>query len=107
VHDEDKLYDIIDALVEIGEAHGVSAAQVAIAWLLARPAVTSVIVGARTDQQLADNLAAAALQLTEEQIARLEAVSRTPLIYPHWHQANTAGDRLGSAEMALLEPFLA
>ena len=57
-------YDIVDALVEIAAAHGVSAAQVALAWLLGRPGVTSVIVGARTEEQLADNLAAADLALT-------------------------------------------
>jgi aryl-alcohol dehydrogenase-like predicted oxidoreductase len=107
VHDEEKLYDIIDVLVEIGDGHGVSAAQVALAWLLTRPGVTSIVVGARTDEQLADNLAAADLQLSEEEVARLEAVSRTPLIYPHWHQARTASDRLGSADLALLQPFLA
>src|SRR6185295_19900533 len=63
VYDQEKLYDIVEALVEVGEAHGVSAARVALAWLLARPAVTSVIVGARTEEQLADNLAAAQLSL--------------------------------------------
>ena len=62
------------------------AAQVALAWLLGRPGVTSVIVGARTDEQLADNLAAADLSLSAEETARLEAVSRPPLIYPFWHQ---------------------
>ena len=68
-HDEDKLYDTVDALVEIAEAHGVSAAQVALAWMLARPGVTSVIVGARTEEQLADNLAAADLVLTADELA--------------------------------------
>ena len=63
VRDEDQLYDIVDALVEIGEAHGVSAAQVALACLLGRPGVTSVIIGARTEEQLVDNLAAADLEL--------------------------------------------
>ena len=57
MRDEERLYDIVDALVEIGEEHGVSAAQVALAWLLGRPGVTSLIVGARTEEQLADNLA--------------------------------------------------
>ncbi|MFL5335994.1 MAG: aldo/keto reductase, partial [Geminicoccaceae bacterium] len=52
VHDEDALYDLIDVLVEVGEAHGVSAAQVTLAWLLGRPGITSVIVGARTEEQL-------------------------------------------------------
>jgi aryl-alcohol dehydrogenase-like predicted oxidoreductase len=106
VLDEDKLYDTVDALVEIGEAHGVSAAQVAIAWLLGRPAVTSVIVGARTDEQLADNLAAAELELSAEERARLDAVSAPPLLYPYWHQAKTASDRLGEADLALLAPHL-
>jgi aryl-alcohol dehydrogenase-like predicted oxidoreductase len=106
VHDEDRLYDTIDALVEIGGSHGVSAAQVALAWLLGRPAVTSVIVGARTDAQLADNLAAAELVLTPEEQDRLEQVSREPLRYPHWHQRNTAVDRLGAADLAHLRPYL-
>jgi aryl-alcohol dehydrogenase-like predicted oxidoreductase len=106
VHDEDRLYDTIEALVEIGEAHGVSAAQVALAWLLGRPAVISVIIGARTEEQLADNLAAADLVLTDEEQARLEEVSREPLRYPHWHQRNTASDRLGAPDLAYLRPYL-
>src|SRR5580692_2388943 len=64
VYDEDRLYDTIEVLVEIAQEHGVSAAQVALAWLLGRPGVTTLIVGARTETQLADNLAAAALQLS-------------------------------------------
>ncbi len=78
----------------------------ALAWLLTRPAVSSVIIGARTDEQLADNLAAAELELSEAEVARLEAVSRPPLIYPHWHQARTASDRLSAADLALLGPHL-
>ena len=106
VYDEDKLYDTIETLVEVAESRGVSAAQVALAWLLARPGVTSVIVGARTDEQLADNLAAADLELTPDEHARLEAVSRPPLIYPFWHQRATAGDRLGEADLSLIGPHL-
>ena len=106
VRDQEQLYDTIEALVEIGEGHGVSAAQVALAWLLGRPGVVSLIIGARTDEQLADNLAAADLVLTDEERARLEQVSRPPLIYPHWHQARTAADRLGAADRALLDPYL-
>src|SRR3954452_22594277 len=63
VHDEDKLYDTIEELVAIGADHGVSAAQVALAYTMAKPAVTSLIVGARTEEQLADNLASAELEL--------------------------------------------
>ena len=83
-----------------------SPARVALAWLLGRPGVTSVVVGARTDEQLADNLAAAELSLSAEEVARLEAISRPPLIYPFWHQRKTASDRLGAADLSLLAPYL-
>src|SRR5918994_4288160 len=102
VYDTDRLYDIVDALVEIAEGRGVSAAQVALAWLLGRPSVASVIIGARTDEQLADNLGAAELGLSEEERRRLDEVSAPPLIYPFWHQAKTASDRLGPADLPLL-----
>jgi aryl-alcohol dehydrogenase-like predicted oxidoreductase len=102
VHDEDKLYDTIDALVEVGEAHEVSAAQVALAYTIAKPGVTSVIVGARTEQQLRDNLGSAELALTDDEIGRLDDVSAEPLRYPHWHQAKTSADRLSAADLSLL-----
>jgi aryl-alcohol dehydrogenase-like predicted oxidoreductase len=102
VHDEDKLYATIEELVAVGEARGVSAARVALAYLLAKPAVTSLVVGARTEEQLADNLAAAELALTDEEVARLDAVSAQPLRYPYWHQAKTARDRLSPADLSLL-----
>jgi aryl-alcohol dehydrogenase-like predicted oxidoreductase len=106
VRDQEALYDVVDVLVEIGESHGVSAAQVALAWLLERPGVTSLIVGARTEEQLADNLAAAELRLGDDERARLDEVSRLPLLYPYWHQAKTARDRLGAADLALLGPHV-
>lgn len=106
VYDQEKLYDIIEVLAEIGDAHGVSAAQVALAYLLNKPAVTSLIVGARTDTQLADNLAAANLVITQEEQARLDTVSRPPLQYPYWHQAKTASERLSPADLSLLRPHL-
>jgi len=106
VYDEDKLYDTIEILVEIAEAHSVSAAQVALAWLLARPGITSVIVGARTEEQLADSLAAADLELSPEEHARLEVVSRPRLIYPFWHQLATASDRLSEADLSLIGAHL-
>jgi aryl-alcohol dehydrogenase-like predicted oxidoreductase len=106
IYDQEKLYDIIEELVAVADGLGVSAAQVALAWLLGRPGITSVIVGARTDAQLIDNLAAADLQLSDADVARLEAVSRPPLLYPHWHQRNMASDRLSAAELSLLAPYL-
>src|SRR3954467_3867802 len=101
VHDEDKLYDTIEELVAIGEEHAVSAAQVALAYLIAKPAVSSVIVGARTEEQLADNLGAAQLRLSDDEVERLDRVSAQPLLYPYWHQANTSSDRLGRADLSL------
>jgi aryl-alcohol dehydrogenase-like predicted oxidoreductase len=109
VRDEGRLHDIVDALVEVAEGREggrVSPAQVALAWLLGRPAVTSLIVGARTEEQLADNLRAAGLALTAEERARLDAASAPPLLYPYWHQAKTASDRLGPADLSLLGPHL-
>jgi aryl-alcohol dehydrogenase-like predicted oxidoreductase len=106
VRHQDKLYDVVDVLVEVAKDRGASPAQVALAWLLERPAVTSVIVGARTTEQLLDNLGAAELSLTGDELDRLERVSRPPLLYPDWHQAKTAADRLGPADLSLLGPHL-
>jgi len=106
VRNEDRLYDTIEVLIDIAKAHGVSAAQVALAWLRSRPGVTSVNVGARTDDQLADNLASADLVLSSEERGALDEVSKPDLIYPHWHQAATANDRLSGPDLALLRPYL-
>ena len=106
VSDEGKLYDIVDALVAVGEAHRVSAAQVALAWVLGRPGVTSAIIGARTEEQLKDNLKSADLVLTDEERARLDAVSAPVLLYPYWHQVQTASDRLSPADLSLLAPHM-
>jgi aryl-alcohol dehydrogenase-like predicted oxidoreductase len=102
VHDEDQLYDIVDVLVEIAEARGVSAAQVALAWTLGRPGIATVVVGARTEEQLADNLGAADLTLEDDERARLDEVSAPRLMYPYWHQAKSASERLSEADLTLL-----
>jgi aryl-alcohol dehydrogenase-like predicted oxidoreductase len=102
VRNEDQVYDIVDALIEIAEEHGGSPAQVALAWTLGRPGVASVVIGARTDEQLADNLGAADLILGDDERSRLDELSAPPLLYPYWHQAKTANDRLGEADLTLL-----
>jgi aryl-alcohol dehydrogenase-like predicted oxidoreductase len=106
IRDRERLWRIVDELVSIAENRGVSAAQVALAWLLGRPGVTSLIIGARTEAQLLDNLGAAKLKLAEDERHRLDRVSEPPLLYPYWHQCNTARDRLASADLSLLQPFL-
>ena len=105
VYDWEKLYDIVDVLVAIADERGVSGAQVALAWTLARPGITSVVIGGRTDEQFRDNLAAAAFKLSAEEQERLEAASRPPLIYPYWHQTFTAQDRLGPIDRDLIAPY--
>ena len=106
VRDENLLYNIVDLLVEIAEGRSASPAQIALAWLLRKPGVSSLIVGARTDDQLADNLKAADLRLTGEEQGRLDAASALPLLYPFWHQAATASDRLSPADLTLLAPHI-
>ena len=106
IHDEEQLYNIIDVLVEIAESRNVSAAQVALAYTLGRPGITSLVVGARTENQLADNLAAANLTLSPEETARLDSASLPRLLYPYWHQAKTAKERLSAADLSLLRPFI-
>lgn len=82
--DRERAYGCIDAMRPIAEAHRVSVAQVALAWLLHRPQVTSVIIGAKRPEQLADNLAATQLRLSDAELSSLDAVSRLPDEYPGW-----------------------
>lgn len=102
VRDPHALYDIVDALVNIGQRHDVSAAQVCLAWTMQRPGITSLVVGARRESQLLDNLAAVDLELAPEEIAQLDELSDPPLIYPYWHHLKSASDRLGLADLSLL-----
>jgi aryl-alcohol dehydrogenase-like predicted oxidoreductase len=81
---KDRAWACVAAMREIADAHGVSVAQVALAWLLAKPVVTTVIIGAKTVEQLDDNLAAVDLVLTPDDLARLDAVSALPSEYPGW-----------------------
>ncbi|MBV8441554.1 MAG: aldo/keto reductase, partial [Hyphomicrobiales bacterium] len=106
IRDENALWAIVEELVAIGEAHHVSAAQIALAWLLGRPAVTSLVIGGRTEAQFRDNLACVNVKLTEEERSRLDKASQPPLIYPYWHQSWTAHDRFSGADLVLHAPFL-
>lgn len=101
IRDEDRLWSIVDALTEIGKARGVSAAQVALAWLLTRPAVTSLVIGGRNEAQFNDNIAAASLTLTLDERTKLDVVSRPPVLYPYWHQQATARRSFGPADLVL------
>ncbi|KZB54706.1 aldo/keto reductase [Thalassospira xiamenensis] len=82
--EEDHLYDIVDVLDELSAETGRTVPQIAINWLLQRPTVASVIIGARNEQQLRDNLGAVGWSLSSEQIARLDAISKRQPPYPHY-----------------------
>ncbi len=106
IRDAERLWSIVDTLVDVAGELNVSAAQVALAWTLGRPAVTSVIIDGRNEQQLIDTLGAANRRLSVEQRERLVKVSALSLLYPYWHQAQTAHDRLSVADLTLLAPHL-
>ncbi|MFC4589488.1 aldo/keto reductase [Sphaerisporangium corydalis] len=86
--DKERAYDIVDALRVVAGRHDATVAQVALAWVLTRPAVTSVIVGARNTRQLTANLASADVELTPEDLGELDAAGRVPPRYPGWIQAD-------------------
>lgn len=84
--DNEYLYTVVDALDAIARETGKSVPQIALNWLLQRPTVSTVIMGARNEEQLRQNLAAAGWNLTAEQVAKLDAASSTTPAYPYWHQ---------------------
>jgi aryl-alcohol dehydrogenase-like predicted oxidoreductase len=91
--DKQRAWPIIDAMREVATAHGVSVARVALAYVLAKPFVTSVIIGARNTEQLEDNLAASQLKLTEAELAKLDEISALPPEYPGWMLDRQGGNR--------------
>jgi aryl-alcohol dehydrogenase-like predicted oxidoreductase len=89
---DDYLYKVIDALDEVAKETGKTVAQISLNWLLQRPTVANVIIGARNEEQLRQNLGAIGWNLTKDQVAKLDAASSVTLTYPYWHQAQF-GDR--------------
>jgi aryl-alcohol dehydrogenase-like predicted oxidoreductase len=83
---EEYLYKVVDAIDEIAKETGKTIPQVSLNWLLRRPTVSTLIVGARNEEQLKQNLGAIGWELSKEQIAKLDAASEVPLTYPYWHQ---------------------
>jgi aryl-alcohol dehydrogenase-like predicted oxidoreductase len=86
VVNQELLYNIVDALDEVAAETGKTVAQVAINWILQRPTVSSIIIGARNEDQLRQNIDAIGWNLTAEQVKKLDEVSAVPPIYPYWHQ---------------------
>lgn len=80
------LYDVIDAIDEVAEETGKTVPQVALNWLLQRPTIANIVIGARNEEQLKQNLGAIGWNLTPDQVAKLDAASEQTMIYPYWHQ---------------------
>jgi aryl-alcohol dehydrogenase-like predicted oxidoreductase len=91
--DKEKAYDIIDVMKELGDARGVSVAQIALSWLLHQKHVTSVIIGAKTEAQLNDNLGATSVELSSDDLQRLDEVSKLKPEYPGWMLERQGGER--------------
>ena len=92
--DKERTWNILDVMAPIAKAHGCSPARISLAWLLAKPVVTSVIIGAKRLDQLLDNLAAVELTLTQDELRRLNEVSVLPPEYPGWVLPFQGADRL-------------
>jgi len=92
--DRARAFRCVEAMRPIAAAHGVSVARVALAWVLQKPAITSVIIGAKTQEQLADNLAAADLKLSDAEMSAVDEVSKLPREYPGWMFERQLADRL-------------
>lgn len=84
---EEYLFKVVDALDDVAAETGKTIPQIALNWLLGRPSIATVIIGARDERQLRDNLGAVGWSLTAEQVAKLDQASAVPRIYPYWHQA--------------------
>ena len=84
--DDEHLYNVVDALDEVAKETGKTVPQIALNWLLRRPTISTLIIGARNEEQLKANLGASGWKLTPEQVAKLDAASAVPLAYPYWHQ---------------------
>jgi aryl-alcohol dehydrogenase-like predicted oxidoreductase len=82
--DEEKGFDVVELLEEIGKAHGGTVSQAALNWLSAKPGVTSVIIGARSPEQLADNLKALEWEMSADEVLRLDEITGPPHVYPYW-----------------------
>jgi aryl-alcohol dehydrogenase-like predicted oxidoreductase len=84
--EDEHLFRVVDALDAVGRETGKTVPQVALAWVLSRPTVSSVIIGARNEEQLRQNLGAVGFALTAAQVKTLDDASSRPLTYPYWHQ---------------------
>ncbi|QDP96223.1 aldo/keto reductase [Microlunatus elymi] len=104
VRNPEKLWDTVDLLIKVADGHGASPAQTALAYLMAKTGVTTLVIGARREEQLVDNLGAADLVLSADEIDALDVASAPDIIYPHWHQRAASRERFNAADQVLHGP---
>ncbi len=102
---DEYLYKVVDALDEVAKETGKTVPQIALNWLLQRPTISTVIIGARNEEQLRQNLEATGWNLTAEQIAKLDAASDVKPVYPYWHQRDAFVERNPAAAAPESKPF--
>jgi len=104
VRNPEKLWDTVELLIKIADGHSASPAQVALAYLFKKTGITTLVVGARREEQLIDNLGAVDVELSADEVDALDEISAPEFIYPHWHQSKAVGDRWSAADLVLHGP---
>lgn len=105
VQDQERLYRVIDALEEVAANHNASVPQIAYSWVRDRPNVGPIVIAARNEEQLKENIASFDIKLTQEEHDQIEAVARPVPIYPNWHRAMSSLDMSSSSEKVYLEGY--
>ena len=105
VQDQERLYQVIDALEAVAANHNASVPQIAYAWVRDRPNVGPIVIAARNEEQLKENIASFDIQLTQEEQDQIESVARPVPIYPHWHRAMSAPDMASPSEITYLNGY--
>lgn len=105
VMDQEKLYKVIDALEEVATNHDASVPQIAYSWVRDRPNVGPIVIAARNEEQLKENIASFDIQLTQEEHDKIERVARPAPLYPHWHRAMSAPHMGSPSEIGYLEAY--
>ncbi|TWT06464.1 aldo/keto reductase [Planococcus sp. CPCC 101016] len=105
VQDQERLYQVIDALEEVAANHNASVPQIAYAWVRDRPNVGPIVIAARNEEQLQENIASFEIKLTQDEHDRIESVARPVPLYPNWHRAMSSFDMSSSSEKTYLEGY--
>ncbi|RNF39572.1 aldo/keto reductase [Planococcus salinus] len=105
VQDQERLYQVIDALEEVAANHNASVPQIAYSWVRDRPNVGPIVIAARNEEQLKENIASFDIQLTQEEHDQIESIARPAPLYPNWHRAMSSFEMASPSEMTYLKGY--